>query len=470
VKTHGSHRRERFALLFLAAAALAGACRPASGPPIDPALPPQSMTLEPDVRDLVDQYVALVRAEPRSASAHGKLGLVYEANDLTIPAETSFANAAALDPAEPLWRYHRSVVLRDLGRADEANRLLVESAKELLKDAGVQHRLGTVLLELGDLPGAEAAFQRALQYAPEDPSCLVGLALVNVRRSEWSAAVDLCQRALARDPDFRPAHYALGLAYRGLGDERSAAASLALGADGKTRYLDDGFSAELKGYRVNLASQITEAKMLDAAGRGDQALATWARIARRHPDDKSVLASYGASLLQKGRTDEAVAQLKKSLALDEKQTAPHVLLAEALLQSDQMEEAQAHADRAVALGPLVANTHKTRARVLARRKWFEEAYQELRRAAELEPRDPVALAALSEISLLSGHSDEAISWCRKALELDPSSLPVRVNLARLTFNSGDAEAARIQVKELLNLAPDNPRVQALAADVGLAPR
>jgi uncharacterized protein HemY len=74
------------------------------------------------------------------------------------------------------------------------------------------------------------------------------------------------------------------------------------------------------------------------------------------------------------------------------------------------------------------------------------------------------------MSILTGRREEGKSWCQAALDLDPSSLPARVNLARLTLSSGDAEAARVQVKELLRIAPDNPRVQALAAEVGLPRR
>lgn len=428
------------------------------------------MTLEPDVRALVDEHVAAVRQHPDDPRQHGTLGLVYEANALFFPAEASFANAATLDPAQPLWRYHRSLVLWELGRAEEANALLVESAKELPNEPGVQHRLGTVLLGLGDLPGAEAAFQRALGHAPENPSCLVGLALVDIARNESEQARDLALRVLKQEPKFKMAHYALGLAYRGLGEPNKSAAELALGVDAKPYYLDDPLSPELKGYRVNLMSQVTEATLLEQANRYEEALVIWARIAERHPDDKNMVTNYGAALLDLGRVNEAIVQLKKSLALDDDQFAVHLNLAEALLRSGQLEEARQHADRAVALSPQVADTHKTRAHVLAGQKQYEEAYEELRRAAEIAPKDAVVFGALGEISLLSGHSDEALAWCRKSFELDSSSLPVRVNMARLMLNSGDSEGARIQVKELLKLAPSNPRVQALATAVGLAPQ
>jgi tetratricopeptide (TPR) repeat protein len=453
----------------LAAGCLAAACRPAAKPPIEPALPPASITLEPDVRALVDRQVEVVRQHPSDSKEHGRLGLMYEANDLWVAAEASYAAAATLDPSEALWRYHRSVVLREVGRVDEANQLLVEAAKELPREPGVQHRLGTVLLDLGDLPGAEAAFQRALGRAPDNPPCLVGLAFVHTARSEWEQARDLAARVLSRDSSFKQAHYALGLAYRGLGDPNRSAAELALGSEAKPRYIDDALSPELKRYRVNLMSQITETAILEQAGRFEEALAIWARIADRHPDNKNMATNYGAALLNLGRVDEAIVQLKKSLALDDDQFAAHLNLAEAYLQAGRLQDAQKHADRAVSLGPLVAGTYRTRAHVLAGGKRYEDAYQDLRRAVKIDPHDAVAFGALAEISLLSGHSDEALGWCRNSLDLDPSNLVVRVNLARLTLNSGDSEGARIQVKELLKLAPDNPRVQSIAQSVGLAP-
>ncbi len=455
------------AVSLAACACLAIACRPAAHAPIEPALPPESIQLEPDVRDLVDRQVAVVRGQPASSAEHGRLGLVYEANDLWVPADQSYANAALLDPAEALWRYHRSVVLREVGRTAESNELLLKAAGELPKEPGVQHRQGVVLLELGDLPGAEAAFRRALALAPEQASCIVGLAFVCIARDDWAGARDLCLRVVRKDPRFKQAQYALGLAYRGLGDAKNAVVALTLGAEGKTRYLDDALSTELKGYRVNLMSQITETSILEQANRPEEALAIWARIVERHPGEKNLITNYGAALLGLGRTEEAIVQLNRSLAIDPNDFAAHMNLAEALAQTQQRDEALVHADRAVELGPQVARTHRTRAGILAGMQKYEECYHELRRAVELDPHDGTAFGALAEISMLSGRESEARGWCQTAVDLDPSSLPARVNLARLTLNAGDTEAAIVQVQELLRAAPRDAHVRALAVQLGL---
>jgi len=458
------------AVLALGLACCAIGCSPAAKPPIDPVLPPGSMTLEPDVRDLIAKHVALVRELSSPASAHGSLGLVYEANDLWVPAEASYANAAILDPGAPLWRYHRAVVLREVGRTVESNELLLKAAAELPKDPGVQHRLGVVLLELGDVAGSEAAFRRALGAAPGHPSCLVGLAFVCIARDDWAGARDLCLPIVKDDPGFQQAQYALGLAYRGLGDAKHAAIALNLGAEGKTRYLDDPLSAELKSYRVNIMSQITETQVLEKANRNEEALAIWARMVARNPDQKTLITNYGAALLALGRADEAIVQLNRSLALDENEFATHMDLAEAFSLKKQFEQARVHADRAVALAPQVARTHRTRAGVLAAGHEFEAAYQELRRAVELDPHDSVAFGALAEISTLSGHADEAKGWFQMAVDVDPTNLSAFVNLARLNLNAGATEIAMAQVQELLERAPNDKHVRALAAQLGLSRR
>jgi tetratricopeptide (TPR) repeat protein len=460
-------RDARLLFAVLLATLAAGSCSPAPKPALEPALPPDSIPIEADVRELVEGQIAVVRRDPSSAAAHGKLGLMYEANDLWVPAEASFANAAVLDPGQPLWRYHRSVVLREAGRTGEADQLLRQSGAELQNDPAVQHRLGAALLELGDVPGAEAAFQRALTVLPDQPECLVGMAFVRLAREDYAGARDLCLRAVKREPGFRQGQYALGLAYRGLGDTTRAETALTVGAEAKIRFLDDPFSPELKTYRVNLMSQITEATTLEQAHRPEEALAVWARIVERHPKEKNLVTNYGAALLGVGRTEEAIVQLKRSLELDDGEFATHLNLAEAYLKAGRWKEAAAPADRAVELGPQVGRTHRTRAAVLAAAGKYDEAYQELRRAIELDAHDAVAFKALTEMSLLSGREDEAKGWCETAHQLDPTNLPVRVNLARLTLRSGDTESARVQVKELLKIAPENPRVQALAAEVGL---
>lgn len=89
--------------------------------------------------------------------------------------------------------------------------------------------LGRTYGELGDVANARAAFERALQLAPDNPDLLVTVAearaLGNPDRHFDDAAVALLKRALAQNPTHPRARLFLGVAQRQRGDNAAAAAT-----------------------------------------------------------------------------------------------------------------------------------------------------------------------------------------------------------------------------------------------------
>src|SRR5262249_23046541 len=106
-----SLRRVQGAGSVLALAALLPACGAPLG--LDPVQPVEPRKLDLEVLELARVKIEAVRADPSNARAHGTLGLLYEANSLWAAAAASFDNASRLDPREALWRYHRSIALRE---------------------------------------------------------------------------------------------------------------------------------------------------------------------------------------------------------------------------------------------------------------------------------------------------------------------------------------------------------------------
>ena len=442
---------------------LAAACREKLR--FDPVLPGEPGSIDSEVLALAQEKIEAVRTDPSNARRHGTLGLVYEANGLHAAAEKCFEHASRLDPKEPLWRYHRSISLREIGRTDEADVLLGASAAELGDVPGVQHRLGLALLDSGDLAGALAAFRRAQAGNPDQPEVLVGIAAVHLAREDPAAAVPLLERALAADPGYKQAHYLLGLAFRGLSRESEAADQLALGVDAQTRLLDDPLSAELGTYLVNSVGQFAQASQLFASGQYAASLALCERILRKDPDDKNVLIKAGAAAVELARYDRALELLGRALALDEGEYRVHTNLAECYLRAQKLDEAMHHVDRALELAPETARSHTVRARILATRGRLPEAYEELKTAVELNARNTMTYVALSEVCAQLGRTAEALTWCRSAVRLDPSYLPSRFNLAILTLRSGDVDGAAAMITELDRLAPNHPRLAFLKADL-----
>src|SRR4051812_13730878 len=58
-----------------------------------------------EVVQLIEQTHREVLAEPRSASAWGRLGMVLRAHNFGAEANVCFAEAERLDPGEPRWPY-----------------------------------------------------------------------------------------------------------------------------------------------------------------------------------------------------------------------------------------------------------------------------------------------------------------------------------------------------------------------------
>jgi len=143
-----------------------------------------------------------VPAEVRS-SALASLGLLYYEKNFLEDARRYLEQAAALDPGS--------------GRT--------------------WNNLGLTLRKAGDVAGAERAFRRALEIAPDDVQVANNLALLYIGGQRWTEAVSLLTSVTARASGDALGWLNLGLAQRGAGDRVAAAASLqrvlALDADNR---------------------------------------------------------------------------------------------------------------------------------------------------------------------------------------------------------------------------------------------
>lgn len=84
----------------------------------------------------------------------------------------------------------------------------IEAARDMLelavardpRRASAWHDLGIVREKLGDRAGAEAALERAMELAPDDPRPKVALAALLVKSRRCEGARALYRRLLASDP------------------------------------------------------------------------------------------------------------------------------------------------------------------------------------------------------------------------------------------------------------------------------
>lgn len=84
-------------------------------------------------------------------------------------------------------------LLRRTGEPTKATDQLVRF--KLLSDARSRRKMGDTFLEVDDLTGASAEYERALESDPDDPRALVALAQVRRRQGDADAALALLDRA-----------------------------------------------------------------------------------------------------------------------------------------------------------------------------------------------------------------------------------------------------------------------------------
>ena len=106
-----------------------------------------------------------------------------------------------------------------LDRRREARKVLEAARRRAPRSALVPHNLGWLLFLEGDLPGAEAAFRRAIELSPEDPRPRVSWGRILLERKDARAALEKFLEAAALAPELPEARMGIRRA-RALLDRR----------------------------------------------------------------------------------------------------------------------------------------------------------------------------------------------------------------------------------------------------------
>jgi Flp pilus assembly protein TadD len=105
-----------------------------------------------------------------------------------------------------MWHLH-GLVLRELGRLQEALDSLGKAAQMAPGSARIAHALARARLEAG-LPSVDA-FGRALQLAPEDEDVISGLAAAFIAQGEPHTALNGLEKIVGRSPHWTKGHVLL---------------------------------------------------------------------------------------------------------------------------------------------------------------------------------------------------------------------------------------------------------------------
>jgi protein O-GlcNAc transferase len=390
-----------------------------------PPVPEPDMTdMEPQVEKLIRERRAAVQADPQSAEAWGRLGMVFQAHGLWEEAVLAHQRAQELDPTEVRWPYFLGDVLIILGTDLEAAEQAFRRALELRPGYAPTHmRLGSVLLARDQVEEAAVELERALDLQPDLQPARVTLAQVQLSQGKVAVSKQLLAQVLEAAPRHAQALSTLGQVYMRQG-RREEAREIALRARSAATY--------------NL---YTDPLMGEVDSESRSAVVLWERA---------------RAFLDNGNYEQAARGLRLVVGLQPWNADAHHQLAISYGNLGDLERSRHHLEQAVMWDPEYPAPRIRLATVYLDQQNPTAAVEQLRRALELAPDDRDAGWLLGKAQLSAGDLRGALaSFAQAKARADAVPTWARNEWGSALAQAGQPDAALAQFRAALAADPDN---------------
>jgi tetratricopeptide (TPR) repeat protein len=398
---------------------------------------PQSLPeLEPAVADHIRSFEAaaadLVRAkatDARLAEAYGLLGQIYHAYSLAAEAEARYLTAHRLAPSDFRWPYLVGHLLQEENRADEALSFY-DRARAIRADyAPLAVNVGILHLAQHRIEDAAAAFEAALAIDGSMAAARYGLGQVAMSRRDYARAVEHFSRVLTDVPDATRVHYALALAYRGLGQMDQATSHFGRQGPVGVRAADplvDGLAELIKGARLS----VLHGRLAFEAGRSAEAAEAFRKAVAAEPDSVPARVNLGSALGQLGDVDGAIEEFRSALEREGDNRAALYNLGTLYASRGRLDEAVAHLVRLLALTPEDHQARFTLGQQLRQMGRLEDARAAFAQVAGDVPDHEDAVLGLVDTLTALGRHREAL----EAVDKSHAQFPTKGRtMARLAY-------------------------------------
>jgi choline-sulfatase len=240
-----------------------------------------------------------IDADPEIVEGYTLLGNFYKKAKRPDDAIAAYRQALVRDPEHQGALFSLAVAYKDAGRLDEA-RLGFERARELdPRNGKVLWQLADLWMRKGDLAKAEAVVKDALARKVDEHRFLLKLGESYIEAKRYEDAERALRRAAELKPDLDTVHFNLGLVYEEKGDAAKAIAS---------------YEAELAQNAKAYRAAFNLAKLLQKAGRREEAVAQFRKVAEIQPDFGTGHLYLAKALLDGGDLAGAEQWARKGLA------------------------------------------------------------------------------------------------------------------------------------------------------------
>jgi tetratricopeptide (TPR) repeat protein len=204
----------------------------------------------------------------------------------------------------------------------------------------------------------------------------------------------------------------------------------------------------------------------DLAGESLLALAIAA------PDSAQMHQLMAHEETRQGKTNGAVAQYRKAIAMDPNLPGIHFELAELLNSSqdaDVKKQAELEYQAALKINPLDERSTLRIGEILDSRGDSEGAYKSFLHAVELAPSDSDAKLGLAKVLIEKNQSDKALALLEETVKLEPTNATAHYRLGTLYRTRGRTEDAKREVDLYKKYKDEKEKLRLLFKEMQIQP-
>ena len=424
--------------------------------------------LPAEVRDQVREAYDHAGANPKSAEAAGKLGMLLDLYHRPDEAVGCYERAHELDSSAFKWLYYLGSLQARQGHQGEAVQIL-RAALRLKPDyLPARLKLADSLFAVGKLDDSRQTYAAILEANPDVAEAYYGLGRIDLARGETSAARQSFRRACELFPPYGAAHYQLAQTDRRLGKAEDAEQQLALYASNRTLVppVQDPLRDELRSLDRAASSLLDRGIQLEQAGRPEDAIAAEERALQLDPNlmqaHVNLIILYGRA----GNFPKAEEHYQAALKLNpDKYPDAYYNYGVLLMKEGKLDDAQAAFSKALKVNPLYADAHNDLGYLLERQGKLEQAAAEYREAVEARPDFRKARFNLARILVSQLRYSEAIEQLQQTLTpVDENTATYLYALGATYGRAGDHQRAVKYLRQAEEEAAAHQQSE-LAADI-----
>lgn len=410
--------------------------------------------------------------DPKSAAAHGSLGLLHWSRKNVAATDAAFKQSADLSPPRSPKRLHYAQFKIQVGEVDAARQLLDELTRQTPDYIPAWILRAEVAINEKKLDESDAFIAKALAREPMHPEALLLNARIRLAKGESAKAVDELERLLTTFPSSPQVAYQLGLAHVANGDTTKALARLtqavaaapnltqAVVTLAELHLRNRDFTAAIATLKplVQQHPEMVPARLLLAeAHRGqgnlDEAAAAYTQLEQQLPQNAQVAYARGTVLLQQNKLAEARTEFTRARELQPDHLGALEQLVAFDLRDKQPETAKKRVEAALAQNPRALQLPLLLARICIIQSDTAGAEAALKQAIELQPDSTAALYELARLYVSSNQQAKAIASLQETARANPKNLASHLLLAVLLDDQKDHAGARDIYEKALAIDP-----------------